>query len=259
MLTRRQLVIAGVAAIVEHAARPLAQPAASLVTEAQKGDPDDEYEQVTFDPEAIRQLSDRSGRATFERYDAALPRAMLAAASGFIGASRTRTPERIAPLLALFGLPLRDRTGGNIAFCAAGVSYCALSAYADAVQRGVAASARLEAFRRLAGDVEHYYFYPTVSCGDLALIAKGKRRWRASTVVPRPGWIVLFDWTHRGTPDHCGIVQAASATSLFTVEFNTSAGAGDQRNGGVVAERDRTPHRGLVAGYIATDVAPGPI
>ena len=259
MLTRRQLVIGGVAAIVERAARPLARAAPSLVTEEQKGDPDAEYEQVTFDADAIRQLSDTSGRAAFERYEPALPRAMLAAASAFIGASRTATPERIAPLLELFGLPIKDRNGANVAFCAAGLSYCALSAYAGAVQHGVPASKRIEGFRRLAGDVEHYYFYPTVSCTDMALIAKGKRRWKPSTTVPRPGWIGLFDWKLSGTTDHCGIVQSATAQSLFTVEFNTSTGAGDQRNGGAVADRDRTPHRKFVSGYIATDIAPGPI
>jgi hypothetical protein len=224
--------------------------------ERQKGDPDLPYETVTYDGQMIRDLAERSGKASFERWDSQLPSAMLIKARGFIGASRLHTPERIAPLLEVFGLALKDGDGRYVPFCAAGLSYCGLSAYADSVRGGYSAADRVKVLRQLAADVEHYYFYPTVSCNDMALIARAKRRWRAPDDLPKPGWIVLFDWEKSGRPDHCGVVERATQQSFFTVEFNTATGSGSQRNGGVVAERNRTSYREFVAGYIATDLSP---
>lgn len=107
-------------------------------------------------------------------------------------------------------------------------------------------------------DLEHYYFYPTVSCVDMYHIAAGKRRWFTrntnSSDLPKPGWIVLYDWKKRGTPDHCGLVQQATRDNLVTVEFNTSTGQGSQRNGGTVAQRTRTYE--YVAGFVVTDAKP---
>lgn len=107
-------------------------------------------------------------------------------------------------------------------------------------------------------DLEHYYFYPTVSCVDMYHIAAGKRRWFTRNVksgdLPKPGWIVLYDWNKRGTPDHCGLVQQATKDILVTVEFNTSTDEGSQRNGGTVAQRTRTYD--YVAGFIVTDATP---
>jgi len=259
MLTRRALLASGFALIHSPLWSADQPPTGSRATETQKGDPDLVYETITYDPEAIRDLSIRSGKAVFEPWDPQLPAGLIAAARGFIGDSRMKTPGRISPLLELFYLKLTDAQGTNVPFCAAGVSFCALSAYADTVRRGYASVNRMQVFRQLAADLEHYYFYPTVSCNDMALIAKAKRRWRGPDVVPKPGWVVLFDWGNRGHPDHCGIVQTATAKTMFTVEFNTAIGRGDQRNSGVVAEKNRSNDRRFVAGYIATDVAPVPI
>ncbi len=107
-------------------------------------------------------------------------------------------------------------------------------------------------------DLEHYYFYPSVSCVDMYHIAAGKRRWvdvrAGANVLPKPGWIVLFDWNKQGTPDHCGIVQAATKQNLATIEFNTTVGKGSQRNGGTVAEKIRNYE--FVIGFIITDAKP---
>ena len=52
---------------------------------------------------------------------------------------------------------------------------------------------------------------------------------------------------------HVGIVEAASASTLRTIEFNTSiVVGGSQRNGGVVARKIRDQARRFVIGYIAT-------
>jgi hypothetical protein len=260
MPTRREMIASTLGALVALPGRALVQtPAVTSVTEEQKGDPDLSYETVTFDPEAIRQLSDLASRkATFERWESRLPGAMLASARGLIGNSRTRTPERISEFLELFGLGLKDDKGNYVAFCAAGISYCALAAYANAIKPNYPIDKKREVLRSFAAEIEHYYFYPTVSCRDMSLIAQGKRRWvdrkAKPDVIPKPGWIVLFDWDKRGTPDHCGIVQNATKQSLFTVEFNTSPDDGSQRNGGAVASKTRNYDR--VAGFVVTDERP---
>jgi hypothetical protein len=258
--TRREMMVSTLGALVGMPSRAFSQtPADTSVTEEQKGDPDLPYEMVTFNPEAIRQMSDLSGRrATFERWESRLPAAMLASARGLIGSSRATTPERISEFLELFGLGLKDKNGDYVAFCAAGISFCALTAYANAVKPNYTINKKLEIFRSLAAEIEHYYFYPTVSCRDMGLIAQGKRRWverkAKPEVIPKPGWIVLFDWQRRGTPDHCGIVQNATAQSIFTVEFNTSDDGGSQRNGGAVARKTRNYN--YVTGFVVTDERP---
>jgi hypothetical protein len=258
--TRRDLLKAALlSALVKPVAALLQLPASNAVTEQQKGDPDLPYEQVTFDPEAIRRLAVHPGKASFEKWDAHLPTAMITTARDFLGFSRASNPDQITEFLALFGLPFRDKNG-YLAFCAAGISFCALMAYANVVKPGYDKKRRLDQFRKLGPDLEHYYFYPTVSCVDMYHIAAGKRRWvdhkTSPTTVPSPGWIVLYDWNHRGSPDHCGIVQHATKNKLFTVEFNTVPDAGNQRNGGTVAERTRDYD--FVSGFVVTDSRPDP-
>jgi len=253
MLTRRQMITLGMMSVVPLPERLLIQP--ETVTEQQKGDPADDYESVTFDPEAIRGLSQSAGRAVFEKWDSRLPAATVIAAKAFVGASRATTPATIAQFLALFNLPMKD-AHGPLAFCAAGISFCALTAYAKSVKPSTAIDSAT--MRKLCPDLEHYYFYPTVSCVDMYHIAAGKRRWvdhkSSPATLPQPGWIVLFDWAKRGSPDHCGLVDFATTKELLTVEFNTSVGEGSQRNGGVVAAKKRTYD--FVYGYIVTDARP---
>ena len=259
MPTRRHAISMALGSLMVMPAHGFAQtPAVGTVTEQQKGDPGLSYESVTFDPAAIRQISDSSGRrASFERWEPGLSSVMLSTARTFLGNSRTTTPGQIAEFLALFNLPMRD-VHGDVAFCAAGLSFCALMAYAAAVKPGYSRVNRLAQFRTLCADLEHYYFYPTVSCVDMYFIAKGKRRWvdrrQSTSTVPKPGWVVLYDWSHRGMPDHCGLIQSATSDHLFTVEFNTSVTSGSQRDGGSVAEKTRTYE--FVTGFIVTDAKP---
>ena len=256
-LTRRQVLEATSAALLAKQAIAFQSPASGITVEQQKGDPDLRYEQVKFDPETIRKATVRHGRAVFEKWDSMLPANLIAVARSFLGCSRTSTPEQITEFLGLFGLPLRDQDG-YVAFCAAGLSFCALMAYAKFLSLNIGQDKRIEQFRKISPDLDHYYFYPTVSCIDMYHIAAGKRRWvdrKASpTVLPSPGWIVLFDWGKRGTQDHCGIVQQATRDRMTTIEFNTSGNSGDQRNGGAVAEKQR--NYDFVAGYIVTDRQP---
>jgi hypothetical protein len=225
-----------------------------LVTEQQQGDPDAPIEYVTFSPSRIGRANVNSGKATFEKWGPTVPISMISVARGFIGFTRTANPEQIAKFLALFDLPLRsDR--GDVAFCAAGLSYCALAAYSNSLSGASTETFRVERLKRAMPDVEHYYFYPTVSCVDMYHIAAGKRHWidrkLQPHVLPSPGWIVLYDWNHTGIADHCGLVQSASERGLVTVEFNTATGEGNQRTGGVIAEKSRTYDQ--VLGFVKTD------
>jgi hypothetical protein len=226
-----------------------------FVTEQQQGDPDGTIEYVTYSPSMINHEVTKSGKAVFEKWKPEVPISMLSVARGFIGVTRNANPDKIASFLALFDLPPQNQKG-NIAFCAAGLSYCALKSYTDALHGPSTERARTESLKQLMPDVEHYYFYPTVSCNDMYHIAAGKRHWidhkQKPTVIPSPGWIVLYDWHQKGLADHCGVVQSASQDQLITVEFNTSKGKGNQRMGGVVAEKCRTYD--CVLGFVKTDV-----
>lgn len=259
MISRRHFIKVGGMSLAAASARGYGQAPEGLTTvEQQKGDPDAVYEHVSFDGEAIRRLVTSSGKATFERWDADLPLKMITSAARFVGASRETTPERITEFLALFKLPFKDGKD-YVAFCAAGVSYCALMAYTDEISVPTESN-RLKMFRQFMPDVEHYYFFPTVSCVSMYHLAAAKGRWidhkEKPGTVPKPGWIVLYDWSKSGTPDHCGIVTEASAKGLSTIEFNTSGKAGgSQRNGGTVAEKDRNYE--YVRGFIVTNAKPG--
>jgi hypothetical protein len=231
-----------------------------IVTEDQRGDPDVTDEYVTFSPSAIRRIATNVGKATFEEWDANLPLSMITNARSFIGSSRKTSPGEIGKFLGLFDLPL-STANGYVPFCAAGLSYCALMTYASRLSHSGAVgtgSISRDRLRKLMPDLEHYYFYPTVSCVDMYHIAAGKRKWVAydakSPHLPKQGWIVLYDWNKRGLPDHCGIVQQATKEALVTIEFNTSTGEGSQRDGGAVAQKTRTYE--FVTGFVITDARP---
>lgn len=227
------------------------------VVERQKGDPEDQYEYVSYDPEAISERVTRpAGKAVFEPWEKDLPGAMITLGRTLIGCSRASTPSQISDFLALFGLPLRD-IHGYVAFCAAGISFVAARSYANLL--GNSLGDNRQRLQQLLPDIERYYFYPTISCVDMFYFAKAKRHWidrkLEPTTRPRRGWIVLYDWNERGLPDHCGIIERADDEGIDTLEFNTTAAAkGNQRNGGAVAERRRRYKH--VLGFIATDITP---
>lgn len=260
MITRREAIASLTSTTLGLRAWTL--EAQTLIAEQQKGDPEDAYETVHYDPRSIEALTQLSGRAVFETWDKSLPGSLLASARSVAmrGVSRTSDSGQVDEYLKLFGMGIKSSSGTYVPYCAAGIGYVAIEAFARSHKKDLSGNGRLAVMRSLAADIEHYYFYPTVSCIDMWNAAKAKRRWvtKASQQegTVKPGWIVLFDWSRRGTPDHCGIVRTATVKSLFTVEFNTTtkAGAGSQRNGGAVAERERPYDR--VLGYIRTDTAP---
>lgn len=265
--TRREIISSTASALLITPARRLLLNAQAEedITQEYRGDPDLPDESITYSAARIRTLLEQgtSGRATFARWEPALPAAMLTTARSFIGHSRATHPEVISEFLNLFGLPLKDSQDRYVAYCAAGLSYAAIIAYTAKVEPKFDTSRKVEIYRSFSAEVERYYFMPSVSCIDMMNGAKAKRRWVAraelpSGKLPQPGWVVLFDWSGKGVPNHCGIVQNATAKNVFTVEFNTSrTNAGSQRDGGAIA--DRTREYGQILGFINTSMKPGPI
>lgn len=267
MLTRRQLMLSssGLVAAACASAAPtgsvaaFGQPEPEPVSEDQRGDPDSPEESVSYDAGEIRRINTRvdGQRALFEAWVPDLPQRLLTKAFEFEGINRQNNPQRITEFLALFGVGFRNQGGQFEAFCAAGISYCAIAAYTTAIDRATTPENRKATYRSLAADIDHYYFYPTVSCQDMWNIAKGRRLWvpssPAAKATPKAGWVVLFDWSGKGLPNHCGLVTKADQTTVHTIEFNTSAA--DNRNGGAVAARDR--NYANVMGFIRTDRKPG--
>ena len=88
------------------------------------------------------------------------------------------------------------------------------------------------------------------SCNALNLITnsasctamyRGMRDREVSKNSLRAGDIVFFDWDKSGDCDHVGIVEAAGASQVTTIEGNTSSGnSGSQSNGDGVYRRYRT-------------------
>jgi hypothetical protein len=259
MLTRRELVCLGGASFLYSRNTLLRQTSNSTtITELQKGDPEASYEKVSFDAEALKRLVSSSAKASFEKWDKGLPLRMISSARSFLGASRETTPGQITEFLALFRLPFKDNNG-YVPFCAAGLSFCALMAYTKSLRPDFDITKRMSYLREYMPDFEHYYFYPTVSCVSMYHIAAGKNRWierkAQPAIVPKPGWLVLYDWENTGIPNHCGIVSHATRDKLSTIEFNTSGtSGGSQRNGGTVSEKERGFN--YVKGYIVTDSLP---
>lgn len=76
--------------------------------------------------------------------------------------------------------------------------------------------------------------------------AGGWLNWRTAAW---PGDIVFFDWSgEHGTAGHVGVIERVEASTLVTIEFNTTSGlAGSQSDGGGVYRRRRSAQ--FVVGY----------
>lgn len=89
------------------------------------------------------------------------------------------------------------------------------------------------------------WFPYEVSVGEQKKLAVAAGRWYdAGTCVPESGWLVVYDWTGNGWPDHVGIVEGYRAGSLVVIEGNYQGGVGVR----VVSAK-----AGTIAGYIKTD------
>ena len=98
-----------------------------------------------------------------------------------------------------------------------------------------------------------------VECSCYYLIEKAKAMgiWQENDAyIPKPGDEVLYDWEdganyattdNRGTPDHVGMVEAVSGTTIKVIEGNMS--------GGVVGRRDLKVNGRYIRGFICPNYA----
>jgi hypothetical protein len=230
---------------------------AEEIVEEQRGDPDLPGEVLRIDKAVLDDVLSPHSKAEYQPYKRDFPEALVEKAATLVGSSRQGTPKRIGELLSMYRLPLKY-SSGFVPFCAAGVGYSAALAYADLIGRPEAKT-RVTALQQLLADIEHWYYYPTVSCRDMRLVEMGKRRWvdaHPARPAPRRGWVVLYAWNNPEKADHCGIVAGGSSGYLQTIEFNTSGTVnGSQINGGAVVMK-RRPYDRKVMGFIATDRVP---
>jgi hypothetical protein len=172
--------------------------------------------------------------------------------------SRAINRPRVTEYLALFGLDFADAAGIPYAFCAAGLGWAACEGYCEMDPTIPFGDPPTSAFRKVVPTLNQFHFLPHPSCAKMVERAKGMGNWiREVASPPQPGWLVFYNWSGGADAEHVGIVEMASATTLRTVEFNTSVVVdGNQRNGGVVARKNRDDARSFIIGYIATHSRP---
>ncbi|MEZ5996127.1 MAG: CHAP domain-containing protein [Hyphomonadaceae bacterium] len=226
--------------------------------ELQHGDPDTAYEPVTVDPSAVRAMAEPQ-RATFNPRDPEFGATLLAVAARFVGIDRNSNQPQVTSFLDLFDLPFTRADGRHNAYCAAGLCYAAAVAYqeywAPEAPQVTLETVQISALRQAFPELDYYHFYPTPSVVDMYNVARGKRRWRdaqgsATKPIPEPGWIVIYNFGR--VADHCGVVESVDGEYINTIEFNTGSGvAGDQRDGGMVARRQRA-YNAQIIGFVET-------
>jgi hypothetical protein len=235
-------------------------------TETTKGDPNGAEETMTLTPAERAAINSFTAapppaeRAFYPKVDASrLFGTQLLLVAGNEAAekvSRKTKPERIAEYLALFGL---DASKHPYAFCAAGLSWAICKAYCDVITADNPGKYpgfdylhgnRADIFRNTLKAISSNYIRPDPLVQDMADDAKNRKIWVARPVVPKPGWLVFYNWSGGTHCDHIGIVETADNKSLHTIEFNTSDT--DFVNGGCVAKKDRTAYLHDVLGYAKT-------
>ena len=82
-------------------------------------------------------------------------------------------------------------------------------------------------------------------CGEMVNIAKAEGLWRARDYEPKPGDVIMYDWTGKspGWADHTGFIEEDEGPAVLTIEGNT--------NGGKCARRTVLKSDEQILGYIA--------
>lgn len=184
--------------------------------------------------------------------------------------SRDNDPKQVKQFLQLFRSDWHNPNPDiKIKFCAAGISFAACKAFCDLKGIRYSAADPVPRFEDMRATIARYFFTPDPLCANLIYFARKKQTWRPVESIPaanrsssiKEGYLVLYRFPvkKRGQlvrdrngrqvyQNHVGIVRAASAAGLSTVEFNTSSQS--EANGGCVAEKSRG--YGNVYGFIAT-------
>ena len=221
------------------------------ISETQQGDPELTPETVIFDAIGA-QAGAAAKKAVFRPRAPNFPKILLQVAGRYAdrGVTRKTAEPEITAFLRAFNLGFT--TGNRLTpFCAAGVASAAAIAYLEMAGETITPTNYLSKIPSLFPDLDHHHFFPSPSVVDMFHVAQGKHRWVAPTAQPHPGWLVVYDWKKNGAADHVGIVESATATTLRTIEFNTTITHGSQRDGGAVARKQRV-RDATVKGFINT-------
>lgn len=97
----------------------------------------------------------------------------------------------------------------------------------------------------------------SASCPVIKSDAQRRGIYHSGSAGIAAGDLVLYQFDRDADPDHIGIVESVSGSSIVAIEGNTSLTSND--NGGAVMRRARS--KGLIMGYVrpAYDGAPAPV
>lgn len=232
-------------------------PARAEVGEELAGDPDEPPTRTVFP--AVQGV----GLDTFARgaIHVAAPapsstlfsQAVLASARAEADAHVTRDSDRprVTEYLNLLGLGFADGHGVPYRYCAAGLTWVVCRAYCDLNAIAYTDANRAVMLRSVLGDIGKYYFRPSASCQTILDDARARHTFASVSETPKPGYLVLYNWSGGQHAEHIGLVDSVEAGALHTIEFNTTAADGpNQGNGGAVS-RKRRPLK-FVVGYART-------
>jgi hypothetical protein len=224
--------------------------ATRLFSEEQSSDPDAAVERLDFAPGQLQKAitAPRPFGQSKNARDVSLRMLELSRSFAKDGVSRDHHSGQVREFLDLFGFGLRYDGGGDyVPYCAAGVSYAVCRAYCDMKKKEdykvtdiTYDDARMNLFKEKLRDIGHYYFLPSPAVRFIKADAEERKPkiWVDAKETPLPGWLVVFSWHGKGA-NHIGIVDHADDKNLYTVEYNTALVQGNQRNGGLVANKTR--------------------
>jgi hypothetical protein len=219
----------------------------------EQGDPTAAVEPVVYSSSYVSQLLLGQGQLLAQIPDA-LPDfagALIHEAHNFLGMDRWKNEAEITTILNLFGCPFKYGDQ-YVAFCAAGIGYCAALAFAKMSNIGTDNTS----LRKVIPTIDFYNYYPSPAVLDMSLVARGKSRWVDASKRPKPkrGWLVVYDWSGSKAPEtvsHAGIVLSAKNGFLETLEFNT--GSKEHPEGGAIRIREDRKYDKTIKGFIKTD------
>ena len=250
MISRRDFLVAGGAGcLLLSSTRLIAQDALQVVAYEQ-GDPTARPEPAVFDPSFVNGLIDAPRAAGLNIPDPLtdFASALVAETTQFNGMDRWKDEKEVTDMLTLFGCPFKYSNGSYVAFCAAGIGYCAALAFAKATTQGTDTAT----LRAMLPFVDLFNYYPSPGVLNMSEVARGKSRWVDRGTTPQRGWLVVYDWSGSFDPlktSHTGILISADKSSLRTFEFNT--GSNDHPEGGAIGFKTRNRDQ-TVKGYINT-------
>jgi hypothetical protein len=167
---------------------------------------------------------------------------MLNVAGDYLGQSKYSNPAMVRDFFQVFGMNAGDQPDNFLAFCAAGLGYCAAKAYCEVSPSPFNPSQAN--IKNAISDINRQYFRPDPLVRVMQTDAVKRKTWisqsdiRENTIMP--GWPIIFSWNHDGVANHVGLVKQQDGLHFTTIEFNTRVSTGgDQSQGGHVAIKDR--------------------